>query len=92
MARAKGRPPASDWHEGEVDVRHLVERRLRTCVPGIPAPVVSLDQIAERRPAMRAPRVSPAIVVGSEDAYLQTAKPCDVARLDLVERHALCGD
>ena len=69
MAPAKGRPPASDWHKGEVDVHHLVERELRTRVPRIPASVVSLDQIAECRSAIRASSVSPAIVVGGEDVY-----------------------
>ncbi len=69
MAPAKGRPPASDWHEGEVDVRHLVERELRTRVPRIPASVVSIDQIAESGSAMRASSKSAAVVVGREDGY-----------------------
>jgi len=69
MAPAKGRPPASNWHEGKVDGRHLVERELLTRVPGIPASVVSIDQIAESGSAMRASSVSPAVVVGREDGY-----------------------
>jgi len=69
MAAAKGRPPASDWHEGKVDVCHLVERELRTRVPRIPASVLSIDQIAESGSAMRASRMSAAVVVGREDGY-----------------------
>ena len=69
MALTKGGSPASDWQQGEVDVRHLLERKVRTCVPRIPAPAGALDKIAERGSAMRAPRVSPAIVVGGQDAY-----------------------
>ena len=69
MAPAKARPPASDRHEGEVDVRHLVERELRTRVARIPASVVSIDQIAESGSAMRASSVTAAIVVGREDGY-----------------------
>ena len=92
MAPAKSRPPSSDWHEGEVDVRHLVERKVRTRVPRIPASVVSIDQIAESGSAMRASSVSAAIVVGGEDGYPKIAKLCEVAGLYLVERHAPCGD
>ena len=69
MTPAKGRPPASDRHEGEVDVRHLVERELRTCVSRIPASVVSIDQVAESGSAMRASSESAAIVVGREHGY-----------------------
>ena len=69
MAPAKGRPPASDRHEGEVDVRHLVERELGTRVTWIPASVVSIDQIAESRSAIGTPSVSAAIVIGGEDGY-----------------------
>ena len=69
MTLAKGRPPASDWHEGEVDVRHLVEREVRTCVPRIPASVESIDQITESGSAMRAPSESAAIMVGREHGY-----------------------
>ena len=53
-----------------IDVRHLLERKVRTRVPGIPAAVGALNQIAERGSAMRAPRVSPAVVVGRKDTYL----------------------
>ena len=69
MAGPKARPPTCDRHKREVDVYRFLERDARTCVPGIPAPVVSLNQIAERGSAMRASRVSPAIVVGREDVY-----------------------
>lgn len=69
MAPAKGGPPASHWHEGQVRVRHLVELDVRTCVPGVPASVASIDQVAESGSAMKASSVSPAIVVGCEDVY-----------------------
>ena len=82
MAEPKARPPSCDWHKSEVDVCHLVECDARTRIPGIPAPVVSLDQIAERGSAMRAPRVSPTIVVGREDVYPKTAALYEVTRLD----------
>ena len=67
---------------------HLVEREVRTRVPGIPAPVVSLDQKAERGSAMRASRESPTIVIGGEDVDPQTADLDEVTGLDLGERHA----
>jgi len=69
MALTKGGSPASDWHQGNVDVRYLVESKVRTRVPRIPTPARALDEIAERGPAMRASRVSPAVVVGGQDAY-----------------------
>ena len=69
MAPAKSRPPSSNWHEGEVDMRHLIDRRVRTRVTRIPASVVSIDQIAESGSAMRASSVSAAIVIGGEDGY-----------------------
>ena len=88
MTPAKGGPPASDRDEGEIDGRHLVQREMRARVPGIPAPVVSLDQVAERRSAMRASRVSPAVVVGRQDADLQTAALHVVTGLHFAERPA----
>ena len=82
MAGSKGRSPSCDWHKGEVDVCHFVECDVRTRIPGIPAPVVSLNQTAERWSAMRARRVSPTIVVGCEDVYPKTAALYEVTRLD----------
>jgi hypothetical protein len=38
MTMAKRGSPASDWHQGDVDVRHFVKGKVRTCVPRIPAP------------------------------------------------------
>ena len=70
MALTKGGSPSSDWHQRDVDVCYFLEREVGTRVPRIPAPVGARNQIAERGSAMRAPRVSPAIVVGREDAYL----------------------
>jgi hypothetical protein len=69
VAAAQRGPPSPDGHQHEVDLSHVVARDVRTRVPGIPTPVTSLHQIAERRSAMRAPRESPAIVVGREDLY-----------------------
>lgn len=70
MALTKGRSPASDWQQGDVDVRHLLQRKVRTRVPRIPTPAGALNKIAERGSAMRAPRMSAAVVVGGQDAYL----------------------
>lgn len=70
MALTKGGSPASDWHQGDVDVRHLVESNVRARVSGIPASASAVDKIAERGSAMRAPRESPAIVIGCQHAYL----------------------
>ena len=67
MAPSEGRPPASDGHKGEVDVRDLVERELRTGVARIPASVTAIDQVAESGSAIRAARVPAAVVVGRED-------------------------
>jgi hypothetical protein len=92
MALIKRGSPASDWHQGDVDVRHLVKDKVRTCVPGIPAPARALDEIAECRSAMRTARESPPVVVCSQDAYLQVAKLHEVTRLDLAELHTAGGD
>ena len=92
MALTKGRSPASDWHQGDVDVRQILERDVRTSVPGIPAPAGALDQIAECGSAMRAPRVSPAVMVGCQDVYPQAAELHEVTRLDLGELQAAGGD
>ena len=69
MALTKGWSPASDWHQGDVDVRHLLKRNVRTCVSRIPAAAGAGNKIAERGSTMRAPRVSPAVVVGGQDMY-----------------------
>lgn len=66
MPLAKGRSPTSDWHQGDVDARHLLERKVRTRVARIPAPAGAGNKIAEGGSAMRAPRVSPAVVVGGQ--------------------------
>jgi hypothetical protein len=70
MALTEGGPPASDWHQGNVDRRHLPEPEVWTSVPRIPAAARALDKIAKRRSTMSAPGVSPAVVVGSQHAYL----------------------
>jgi hypothetical protein len=64
MTRAEGGPPASDWHQGNVDLLHLFEPKMRTCVPRIPASVGAGDKIAECWSAMRAPGVSSVVMVG----------------------------
>ena len=66
MPLTKGGSPASDWHQGKVDERHLFKRDMRTCVPRIPAPAGAGKQIAECGSAMRAPRMSPAVVVSGQ--------------------------
>ena len=70
VALPKGRSPASDRHQGEVDLHHLIQRQVRTRVPRIPTPPGALNKIAERGSAMRAPRMSAAVVVGGQDADL----------------------
>ena len=92
VALTKGGSPASDWHQGDVDVRHLVEGNVRPCVSGIPASASALDKKAERGSAMRAPRESPAIVIGCQDAYLHASKLHDVTGFDLAEPHTVHHD
>jgi hypothetical protein len=70
MALAKGGSPTPYWQHSNVDVRHLLELKVRTCVSRIPAPAGTFNNITERGPAMRTPGVSPAVVVGGQDAYL----------------------
>jgi hypothetical protein len=70
MALAKGGSPTPYWQHRNVDVRHLLELKVRTCVSWIPAPAGTFNNITERGPAMRTPGVSPAVVVGGQDAYL----------------------
>jgi hypothetical protein len=92
MALAQCRPPASDRHQGEVDVSHFVEGESRTSVARIPASVTAIDQEAERGSAMRTARVPAAVVVGREDGDPKTADLNDIARYHLMERHTSCGD
>ena len=92
MAPIKCGSPASNWHQGDIDVRHLVDGNLRTCVSRIPAPTRALDEIAERGSAMGTPRVSAAVVISGQDAYLQSSKLHKITRLDLPELYAAGGD
>jgi hypothetical protein len=70
MALIKRGSPTSNWHQGDVDVRHPVKSKVRTCVARIPAPARAFDEIAERGSPMGTPRVSPAVVIGGQDADL----------------------
>jgi hypothetical protein len=92
MARNDGRSPASDRHQGYVDLRHLVRLKLRACVPRVPPPARTLDEKAERGPAVRASKVSPTIVVSGQDTYLQLAMLYEVPRPDLPKHHPAGGD
>jgi hypothetical protein len=92
MALTKARSPASDWHKGDVDECRLLKTYVRACVPRIPAPAGAGNKEAECRSAMRAPRVSAAIVIGGEDAYRQAAKLHRVARLDFAELQTAGGN
>ena len=92
VARDNARSPASDWHEGYVDVRRLLQLNLRTCVPRVPPPARTHDEKAERGSAMRASKVSPTIVVSGQDTYLQVAMLYQVPRRDLPKHHPAGGD
>ena len=92
MARNDGRSPASDRHQGYVDLRHLIRLKLRTCVPRVPPLARTLDEKAERGSAMRTSEVSPTVVVCGQDTYLQAAKIDEVARPDLPKHHPADGD
>ena len=92
MALTKAGSPASDWQQGDVDVRHLFQRQVRTRVTRIPTPAGALDKVAERGSAMTAPRMSAAVVVGGQDVYLEAAKRHEVTRLDLAELQTAGGD
>jgi hypothetical protein len=92
MARNDGRSPASDRHQGYVDLRHLIRLKLRTCVPRVPPPARTLDEKAERGSAMRTSKVSPTVVVSGQDTYLQIAKLQEVPRSDLPEHQPAGGD
>jgi hypothetical protein len=92
MTLIKRGSPASDWHQGDIDVRYLVKGKVRTCVARIPAPASALNEIAECGSAMGTPRESPPVVVGGQDAYLQAVKLNEVTRLNLPELHTAGGD
>ena len=92
MALIKRGSPASNRHQGDVDIVTPSRARLGTCVPRKPTAARALDNVAERGPAMRTPRVSPAVVVGGQDAYLYAAKLHKVTRRDLPELHAAADD
>jgi len=92
MTLAKGGSPASDWHQRDVDVRYFLVREVRACVPRIPAPAGASNKIAECGSAMRAPRVSAAIVIGGQDMYRQAAKLHRVARLNFDELQTAGGN
>jgi hypothetical protein len=64
MTLTKGGSPASHWQQSDVDLCYVLVRKVRTCVAGIPAPVGAGNKIAECWSAMRAPRVSSAVMVG----------------------------
>ena len=92
MPLAKGGSPASDWNQGDIDARHLLERKVRTRVARIPAPAGASKQIAECGSTVRAPRMSPTVVVGGQHMNRQAAKLHRVTRLDFDELQTACGD
>jgi hypothetical protein len=92
MTLIKRGSPASDWDQSDVHVRHIVKGKVRTSVSRIPAPASALNEIAECGSAMRTPRESPPVVVGSQNAYLQAAELQEVTRLNLPELHTAGGD
>jgi hypothetical protein len=92
MALTKGGSPTSYWQHSDVDVPHLLERKVQTCVARIPAPAGTFNKITERGPAMRTTRVSPAVVVGGQDAYLEAAKLNEVTRLDFTKLQTSSDD
>jgi hypothetical protein len=92
MTLTKGGSPASHWQQSDVDLCYVLERKVRTCVAGVPAPVGAGNKIAECWSPMRTPRVSSAVVVGGLDAYLEAAKLHEVTRLHLAELHTAGGD
>ena len=73
-------------------MRHLLECNVGTCGSWIPAPAGALDKKAKRGSTMRAPRVSPTIVVRGQGAYPQTAKLYEITRFNLTELHTASGD
>jgi hypothetical protein len=91
MARNNAGSPASDWHQGYVDVLRLFQLKLRSCIPRIPPSARALNK-AERRSAMGASGVAPTVVVSGQDTYLQAGKLHKVTRLDLTEPQPAVGD
>ncbi len=91
MARNDRRSPATDRHQGYVDVRHLIRLKLRTCVPRVPPSTRTLDKKAERGSAMRACKVPPTVVVSGQDTDLQAAKLDEVAGCNLPEPQPAAG-
>jgi hypothetical protein len=92
MALIQRRSPASDRHQGDVDIRTVVKGKVWPSVPRIPAAVSTLNEIAECGSAMRTPREPSPIVVGGQDAYLQAAKVHEITRLNLPELHTAGND
>ena len=92
MARNDGRSPASDRHQGNVDLRHPVRLKLRTGVPRIPPSARTLNKKAKRGSAMKTRKVSPTIVVSGQDPYLQAAELDEITGRDLVEPWTAGGD
>jgi hypothetical protein len=92
MALTQRWSPASDRNQGDVDVRHLLECKVRTGVTRIPAPARALNKVAERWPAMRAPWESPSVVVGGQNPYPEAARFHKITRLNLAELQAAGGD
>jgi hypothetical protein len=70
MADAEGRSPAADWYQGDVDVRHLVQRKVWTRIPRVPAPMGARNEVAKRGSTMGAPGEPTAVMVGGQDTYL----------------------
>jgi hypothetical protein len=92
MPPTKAGSPTSDWHQGDVDERQLLKRNMWTCIPRIPAPAGASKQIAECGSTVRAPRMSPTVVVGGQHMNRQAAKLHRVTRLDFDELQTACGD
>jgi hypothetical protein len=84
MARDNAGSPASNWHQGYVDLLHRLQRKLWTRVPRIPPSARAINE-AERRSAMRASCVSSTVVISGQDTYLQTGELHKVTWLDLPE-------
>ena len=91
VARNNAWSPASDRHQGHVDVRRLLQLKLRTCVPRVPQSPGAVNK-TKCRSAMTAPSVSPTVVVSSQDANLQPAQLHKITRLDLPEPKPAVGD
>jgi hypothetical protein len=84
VARNNAWSPAPDWHEGYVDVRRLLQLKLRTCVPWVPPSPGAVNE-TKCRSAVAASSVSPTVVVSSQDTNLQAGQLYQITRLDLPE-------